>query len=98
MDLRITIQNRISSDIKRIQKELKELPKEAKKEFVKNTPIRTGNARRKTRLNKDTIEANYPYAKKLDEGYSKQAPEGMTKPTEQFIQQRVKQIMRKRNV
>lgn len=97
IQLRVSVQNRISSDIQRIQKELNELPKEAKKEFVKNTPIRSGNARRNTRLNKDTIEANYPYAQRLDEGYSKQSPDGMTKPTEKFIQRRVKQIMRKRN-
>lgn len=92
----ITIHERIISEIKRIKKELRELPKEAKKEFVKNTPIRSGRARRSTRLNKNTIEANYPYAKRLEEGYSKQAPEGMVKPTEEFIQKRMKQIMRKR--
>lgn len=96
IQLRVTVQNTISSNIKRIQKELNELPKEAKKEFVKNTPIRSGNARRSTRLNKNKIEANYPYATKLDEGSSKQSPDGMTKPTEQFIKKRVKEIMRKK--
>ena len=96
IQIRISIQNKISTNLERIKKELKELPKEAKKEFVKNTPIRSGNARRSTRLNKDTIEANYPYAKRLDEGYSKQSPDGMTKPTEDFINKRVKQILRKK--
>lgn len=90
----LTIQNNISSSIDKIQKKLEELPKEAHQEFVKNTPIRTGNARRKTKLNKDTIEANYPYAQRLDEGYSKQSPKGMTKPTEDFIKKRVKQILK----
>lgn len=90
----LKIQNNISSSIDKIQKKLDNLPKEAHQEFVKTTPIRTGNARRKTKLNKDTIEANYPYAKRLDEGYSKQAPQGMTKPTEDFIKKRVKQILK----
>lgn len=92
--IKLTIQNNITSSIEKIQKKLDELPKEAYKEFVKTTPIRTGNARRKTKLNKDTIEANYPYAKRLDEGYSSQAPKGMTKPTEDFIKKRMKQILK----
>lgn len=90
----LKIQNNISSSIDKIQQKLDNLPKEAHQEFVKNTPIRTGNARRKTKLNKDTIEANYPYAQRLDEGYSKQSPKGMTKPTEDFIKKRVKQILK----
>ena len=51
--------------------------------FVKATPIRSGNARRNTSLNKNThtIHANYPYAKRLDDGWSKQAPDGMIEPT-----------------
>lgn len=92
--IKLTIQNNITSSIEKIQKKLDELPKEAHKEFVKNTPIRTGNARRKTKLSKDTIEANYPYAKRLDEGYSSQSPNGMTKPTEDFIKKRMKQILK----
>jgi hypothetical protein len=48
--------------------------------FVKTTPIKTGNARRSTSLNDSTIDANYSYAGKLDDGYSKQAPKGMTEP------------------
>ena len=92
--IKLTIQNNLTPSLKKIQKKLDNLPKEAYKEFVKTTPVRTGNARRKTKLNKDTIEANYPYAKKLDEGYSKQAPKGMTKPTEDFIKKRVSQIVK----
>lgn len=53
----------------------------AYKAFVKNTPIRSGNARRKTKKSGNTIDANYPYAQRLEEGYSKQAPQGMTEPT-----------------
>lgn len=53
----------------------------AYKAFVKNTPIRSGNARRKTKKTGNTIDANYPYAQRLEDGYSKQAPQGMTEPT-----------------
>lgn len=53
----------------------------AYKAFVKNTPIRSGNARRKTKKSGNTINADYPYAQRLEEGYSQQAPQGMTEPT-----------------
>ena len=64
--------------------------------FVKNTPIGDpnrwktkykpknyvpGNARRKTVLRNNEIQANYPYAQRLEDGYSSQAPIGMTDPT-----------------
>lgn len=77
-----------------MKNELKELPEEAYKVFVANTPIRSGNARRKTKLrNKKTIDANYGYAERLDEGYSKQSPKGMVEPTEQFIEKEFIKIM-----
>lgn len=84
----------MSSSLKNIKRKLDNLPKEAYQEFVKETPIRSGNARRKTKLKGKTIVADYAYAKRLDEGYSKQSPAGMTKPTEDFIQKRVTQIMK----
>jgi hypothetical protein len=92
----VTIKDNITKSLKNIQKNLSVLPKEAYKEFVSDTPIRSGNARRKTRLQGKTINANYPYAKRLDEGYSQQAPEGMSKPTEDFIKKRVAAILRKK--
>lgn len=85
--------NQVSSKLKKIQNKLDKVPDEAHKVFVANTPIRSGNARRKTKIQKDTIKANYPYAKRLDEGYSKQAPDGMVKPTVEFIRNRIKQIL-----
>ena len=84
----------MSSSLKRIQKKLNNVPKEAYTEFVSDTPIRSGNARRKTKLKGQTIVADYAYAKRLDEGYSKQSPAGMTKPTETFIKKRVAQILK----
>jgi hypothetical protein len=92
MDLKI--QNKITSSIASIQKKLDALPQEAYKEFVKNTPIRTGNARRNTKLRGDEIQANYAYAEKLNEGYSQQSPDGMTSPTEAFLKKRLKQILK----
>jgi len=71
------------------------LPREAYDVFRANTPIRTGNARSRTRLTGSTIEANYPYAERLDDGYSNQRPRGMTEPTEKFLEKRVNDLIRK---
>ena len=67
----------------------------AYKFFVNNTPYKTGNAQRNTDLVDHVIEANYPYAKRLDEGYSRQAPRGMTKPTLKEIERLVRQEIKK---
>lgn len=62
------------------------IAKEAAQYFIDHTPIRTGNARANTDLRgKTTIVADYPYAQKLEEGYSSQAPAGMIAPTEEYI-------------
>ena len=81
-------------DIKRVLSS-DALAKAAHTEFVKNTPLRTGNARRNTNLQGSTIDANYNYAGKLDSGFSKKAPRGMTKPTMDFIRNYVKQQLGK---
>ena len=49
--------------------------------FRKITPIDTGNAKRNTTTQGKVIRANYGYASKLDEGFSRQAPGGMSDPT-----------------
>jgi hypothetical protein len=58
--------------------------------FKSITPIRTGAARRNTKLEKNVILADYQYAEVLDKGRhmtssgargSKQAPRGMSNPT-----------------
>jgi hypothetical protein len=84
----------ITPSIAKIKAALKLLPQQAYKEWVKDTPIRSGNARRKTRLNQNTIDAAYPYAQRLDEGYSKQAPKGMSEPVQKFIEQQMRKIIR----
>jgi hypothetical protein len=81
--------------INKVQADLQKLPDEAYKHFVSVTPIRSGNARSKTRKSGNTIHASYAYAQRLDDGYSKQAPKGMIEPTEQFIQKRINEITRK---
>jgi hypothetical protein len=58
--------------------------------FRKITPFRSGNAKRNTFRNDDTIQADYPYARRLDSGYSRQAPDGMTQPTVAFIKDYIK--------
>lgn len=58
--------------------------------FYANTPVKTGNARRNTKLVGSSIEAKYPYAVRLDRGWSKQSPKGMTIPTIRFIREYIK--------
>ena len=59
--------------------------------FRSTTPIRSGNARSNTHLSQNDIEANYPYAQRLDRGYSRQAPRGMTQPTDDYIAKWIRQ-------
>ena len=89
------VKDTMTASLNRIQRQLESVPQEAFKVWVENTPKADGNARRKTRLVGSTIEANYPYAKRLDEGSSKQAPRGMSKPTLEHIEKFVKRNLRK---
>lgn len=94
MTVRKTV-DKITGATQRQKKLLAQLPDRAHKFWVKTTPERTGNAKRRTSLRGNTIEANYPYAKRLDEGYSKQAPNGMSEPTKEFIDRAIRFILRK---
>ena len=78
--------------LKKVQQEVAKIPQEAFNYFRSVTPIDTGNARRSTSLRGTVIEANYPYAKRLDQGWSDQAKNGMVKPTQDYIRKRVRQI------
>lgn len=89
------ISETMSSSLNKIQQQLEQLPRKAYEHWVGITPIRTGNARRKTRLRESTIEAQYNYATPLDEGHSRQAPKGMSEPTDKFIRKELARIMRK---
>lgn len=90
------VKNLVTPSLRRINDALDKLPKEAYDVFKDETPIKTGNARRRTRLQGEAIKADYPYATELDNGKSKQAPEGMVKPTEEYITKRVQSIMRRK--
>ena len=80
-------------------KELQKVPEKSMQEALpvlkKNTPIDKGNARRSTRLtNKNlTIFSDYPYAGRLDDGYSKQSPKGFTDPTIDALENIVDKIV-----
>lgn len=82
----------IIKQIDKLEKALdpKKLASEAYDFFRQTTPVNTGRARRNTKLSGDNILAQYPYAGRLDAGYSKQAPDGMTIPTEKFINRYIK--------
>lgn len=68
----------------------KNLTRVAYTNFKKITPRDTGNAQSKTVLNGNLIEAKYPYAQRLDNGWSKQAPRGMVKPTLEYLRNYIK--------
>lgn len=89
------VKDTITPSLARIKAGLADLPQEAYEFWVKNTPKRSGNARNRTRRSGNTIDANYPYAQRLDEGWSKQAPNGMTEPTNEFLRRRTREILRK---
>lgn len=84
----------INPRLRQIQRDLEPLVRLAGKHFTSVTPKRSGNARRSTDVKSDSIEANYNYANRLNEGYSTQAPTGMTDPTIEFIRKTVRKILR----
>lgn len=63
--------------------------------FKKITPIDTGNARNSTTLTGNTINASYPYALRLDRGWSNQAPKGMSNPTIEYLRKYIQQQLAK---
>lgn len=89
-------QDRINPSLNNIVNELQtKVTKKAFLEFKVKTPVRTGNAKRKTRLQGNKIRAAYPYATQLDAGRSRQAPNGMSKPTTDLITKEIEKIFRK---
>lgn len=76
-----------NKQMRQAQAVVEDLPADALTEFIKNTPVDKGRARRSTKLERNIIIADYPYSQRLDQGYSDQAPAGMTEPTERWIQQ-----------
>ena len=98
----VSVKSDLKNMLKKIKRELQQVPQEAFVFFKDTTPIKTGNAKRNTKLQNNVIKADYQYAEVLDKGRhmtsrgmrgSKQAPRGMTKPTEDFIKSRVNKKM-----
>jgi hypothetical protein len=84
--MKIKVDTRQFTNRMNLQKQLADqVMKNAYNFFVNETPEDTGNAKRHTYLKGTTIVADYPYAERLDTGWSNQSPDGMTKPTEEFI-------------
>lgn len=85
--------NNIAPTLSKRQRRMGRVAPKAHDYFKKITPIDSGNAKRRTRLQGETIKADYPYATRLDNGYSKQAPQGMSEPTIDYIQDLVRDII-----
>ncbi len=60
-----------------------------------NTPVASGTARNKTIKKGNKIVSNYAYAGRLNEGYSRQAPQGFTKPTIEQLDDKTENYVRK---
>ena len=87
MTVKLTVDTRqFSKMIGLAQSQVDRIQDQAYRFFRDHTPYRSGNARRNTVQKGDAIVAAYPYAGRLDEGYSKQAPKGMTDPTVNYIE------------
>lgn len=77
--------------LQRIRQFADNLPADMHREFVATTPIDTGNARRSTELRGNEIQANYPYAVRLEkDSWSRQAPNGMSEPTIDWVRQQIR--------
>jgi hypothetical protein len=85
----------LNTKLNKVQQGLAALPQQTLDEFKKNTPIRSGNARRRTRLSGNSIEANYPYAQRLEDNWSSQTKgQGIIEPTLKWLRNRIKQLAR----
>ncbi len=89
-----------TKDVTKMFKQLVELPSDVHSEsytfLKKQTPIKTGNARRRTKKESGLrIGSRYSYAGSLDDGFSRQAPDGFTEPTIDKMEQLVIREIRK---
>ena len=88
-----------SSVFEKRMKKLAVLPKfllaDALRLTKENTPVASGNARNKTTIKGNKVVSDYAYAGRLDDGYSKQAPQGFTKPTIEQLDDKAKSYVRK---
>lgn len=91
------VQSQIAKDITKLKGRLDDFPDQALEKFQELTPIDTGNARKKTTLkNNKQIVADYPYAQRLNEGWSRQAPQGMVRPFLKWLRQQSNLIFKRK--
>ena len=97
MGIKFTIDNKGTiSHLDNLSNVPNKIIKEAADYFRDVTPFKTGNAKNNTYLGGNVIRAAYPYAGRLDEGSSRQAPKGMVEPTIEFIDKRLKELVEKK--
>ena len=113
MEVKVTITNNVTANLEEFKKLSKMVAKDAYDFFVQATPkgdpstwnsgkapsnYIPGNARRSTTLQGTTIQADYPYAERLNQGWSNQAPKGMVEPLlnklPEIVNKRVDEIKR----
>ena len=97
MDIKVTIN---SKEVKAMFNELLDMGDEMMDDgfpvLKKATPIDKGNARRNTvHRSSAKIESRYPYADRLNTGWSKQAPNGFTEPTLEHMEDFVDKFTRR---
>ena len=74
-------QDQITPALGDITKGLNKFPTNALKKVKELTPVKTGNARNHTKLIQNkTITGDYSYSGALNEGKSRQAPNGIVEP------------------
>jgi len=84
--------DKIGPRTRQISRFLETLPRNMHQEFVRVTPIRTGNAKRSTDLKQNEIQGNYDYANRLNNGWSRQAEQGMTDPTIEYVRAEIRKL------
>ena len=91
--MRRVTKDKITARTREVKRFAQRLPSEMHQQFVDNTPIRTGNARRSTRLQRDAIVADYNYATALEvDARSRQAPNGMSEPTIAWVRAELRKL------
>lgn len=88
--------SRFSRKIARWRRGVSDLPQRALDYWIAQTPIKSGRARRSTELKGNVIHADYPYAGRLDEGWSGQSPRGMSRPTREWLEREWRRLFRRR--
>lgn len=98
LKLNVKVDNtKLNARLEKQQAALAKLPKDGLEKFRQLTPIDTGNARERTNLreNNKVILADYAYAKRLDENWSRQTKrQGIIAPFTKWWEQQIKRIGR----